>query len=178
MIVTELICGGVLLSALAVIGAVASRSQSPAEETSAIKNDYPDAAQNDVNALRAIHQVSLVPEKDEGTSAYKLPLGTYGFSWAPQAETPVFRKRGFQSFEVHHDAEGEVHIIGFVTADDAKALSNSNVSVSVRLYPQPYEQASVAVSVQKTRISDHKGPERENGNPLKLKVEPSQATVQ
>ncbi len=133
----------------------------------------------EIQTLRALHQVKLVEETDEGGAAEELPNGVYGFTYSPQEQSPVFSKRMFQIFEVHKTLDGEVQIIGFISETDAQKLAaKTEEFISIHLYPEPYESAVKAIGIPKSQILEHRGPIRENGNPLKLKVEPFSSSVQ
>lgn len=132
----------------------------------------------EIEAIRALNQVQLIADEGEGTAAADLPNGKYGFSWAPQAEAPVFRKQGYQSFEIHKAADGEIHLIGFITAEDSSRLASSAEDFYINLYPLPYESATKAVSIAKSQILQHRDPARDAGNAIKLKLAPVRNTVQ
>lgn len=152
-----------------------SQSESNAESNKISMN----GTDQSIDALRAINQVRLIDEKDEGTPIESLPNGTYGFTYSPQEQSPIFRAKMFQIFEVHKTLEGEAQIIGFVTEDDLKALGKSgNEFVSISLYPEPFQNAIKVIGLPKSHILEHRGPTRENGNALKLKVEPISNKIQ
>ncbi len=132
----------------------------------------------EIEAMRALHQVKLVEEAQEGTGIADLPNGRYGFTWAPQSESPLFRKQGYQSFEIHKAATGEIHIMGFITAEDSSRLATSNEEFYINLYPAAYENASKVVAINKSQIVQHRDPSREAGNSVKLKLEPARESVQ
>jgi hypothetical protein len=173
MAVTEIICGGVLLSAIGVIGIAINRPEQAEEE---IPNKPLDAkATSDVQleALRARNNVRLVEAKEEGFGISQLPNGTYGFSFSPQQGAPLFENKVFRNFEVHKLADGAVHIIGFVTEKEYAQFSLSNDHTELKLYPDPYEGSVKAVSVPIDRVTKHTEPSRDNGNFLKLEIGPA-----
>jgi hypothetical protein len=132
----------------------------------------------EIEAMRALHQVQLIIEEVEGTAAANLPNGTYGFTWAPQSEAPLFKTQGYQSFELHKAADGEIYLIGFITAEDSNQLASSGEDFYINLYPLPYESATKTVSIAKSRILQHRDPTRDAGNAIKLKLEAVKNTVQ
>lgn len=132
----------------------------------------------EIESLRALNQVQLINEEVEGTAAADLPSSTYGFTWAPQAEAPLFRKQGYQSFEIHKAADGEIYLIGFITTEDSNRLASSREDFYINLYPLPYEGATKAVSIAKSRILQHRDPTRDVGNAIKLKLNPHKNTIQ
>lgn len=133
----------------------------------------------EVETLRAIHQVKLIEPKDEGVAIETLPGGVFGFTYSPQEQSPLFSIKMFQIFEVHKTIAGEVQIIGFISAEEAQKLADPHEEfVSIQLYPEPYERAVKAIGIPKSHILEHRGPTRENGNALRLKVEPFANSVQ
>ena len=131
---------------------------------------------NDIESLRAMNQVRLIDQKDEGSAVASLPNGVYGFSYSPQKETPLFRDEKYQCFEVHKLAGGDVHLIGFLTEQDAGRLS-ANEEVEVNLYPDPWNEAVKAVSIPFSRMKQIKGPTRHDGNSVSLRLEPTADSV-
>ncbi len=147
----------------------------PSEETSQADS----VTLEDIQTLRALHQVRLIDEKEEGFPIDALANGVYGFTYSPQEQSPIFSNRMFQIFEVHKTLSGEVQIIGFISDDDAQKLAGKiEEIVSLELYPEPYKAAKQAIGIPKSHILEHRGPTRENGNALKLKVEPFSNSVQ
>ena len=132
----------------------------------------------EIDSMRALNQVQLIIEEVEGTAAAELPGGTYGFTWAPQAEAPLFRKQGYQSFEIHKAIDGEIYLIGFITAEDSSRLASNGEDFYINLYPLPYEGAKIAVSIAKSRILQHRDPTRDAGNAIKLKLKPLKNAIQ
>ena len=74
--------------------------------------------------LRRDHRVRLVTTEEEGCALDRLPAGTYGWTYAPASESPLFSKQGFQSFEMHRAQDGTGYLVGYVTDSDAIALSS------------------------------------------------------
>lgn len=131
---------------------------------------------NDIEALRAMNQVRLIEEKDEGSAVASLPNGVYGFSYSPQQETPLFRDEKYQCFEVHKLADGNAHLIGFVTEQDAGRLS-ANEEAEVNLYPDLWNEAVKLVSIPFSRMKQIKGPTRHDGNSVSLRLDPATDSV-
>ncbi len=93
---------------------------------------------SDQEALRQTHQVRIVAGDEEGTGVNALPGGVYGFTYSPGlASSPLFSVRRYRSYETHKLPSGEVYIIGFATADDARALSTATAEMTVQIHPQP-----------------------------------------
>jgi hypothetical protein len=120
----------------------------------------------ELDRLRAEHQVTLIDESDEGTSFERLPVGVYGFSYAPQQESPLFGKL----------PDGRMHMIGYVKEADFQTIEAGRAGM-IHLYPDPYEQATRLVSVAMSRVVRAKGPTRDHGNAMPLDLGESGATV-
>ena len=107
-------------------------------------------------SLRTDHGVRLVAEADEGRGVDALPAGTYGFTYSPAlSNAPLFQTRRFRSFEIHKLPDGEVAIIGFMSADDALALASGASDAQVRVQPEPEPDANHLVIVPYSRIRHH-----------------------
>jgi len=119
-------------------------------------------------ALRARHQVRPLQPDEEGFSVTRLPAGVYGFAYAPgQDEVPVFAGHSYHSFEIHKLADGTQFLLGFVTPDEALALQAGQSGTAAILYPAPWGNSQVLVSVPVDRIlSPKKLLRREDGNPF------------
>lgn len=132
---------------------------------------------HDANAarerLREERKLRLVEPSEEGDAIDRLPAGVYGFTYAPQTEgLPLFSKHTYQVFEVHKLSGGAVHLLGFVTGEDAQLLAGES-ECSVRLYPSPHEQATHLVSVPRGRVIHAKNTSRDKGNFLPLDLGPA-----
>ncbi len=175
MIVTGFIWSGVLLSAIGVMGLV-SDSRPKQEETS---ENNPDASRNgshntstgsDVEHIRALNKVRLIDERERGFGIARLPNGVYGFTYAPQQESPLFSRKSLHSFEMHKLADGSVHVVSFVSEEEAAKLSTSGEYLNIELYPDAWESSVKAVSIPSSRIIEMAGPSRGPGNALRLRV--------
>ena len=124
---------------------------------------------NDLEQLRAAHRVRLVDDAEEGFAADRLPNGVYGFTYAPaEASIPLFVKKNWHSFEIHKLEDGEILLVGFVTAKEAEMI-RSGQQGEVILFPDPWEESKELVSVPMSRaLPAKKGPSREGGNGLKI----------
>ena len=117
----------------------------------------------------------MISEAEEGTAVADVPNGIYGFTWAPQSEAPLFRKQGFQSFEIHKAANGEIDLIGFISEDDAKRMADSKEEFYINLFPVAHESATKAICIARSQILQHRDPTRNAGNSIELKLEPRRA---
>jgi hypothetical protein len=111
----------------------------------------------DTESLRTSHQLRLVGPSEEGTGADALPGGVYGFTYSPGLpNAPLFAERRYRTFETHKIGTGEVLVVGFVTAEDARLLAESTEDVTVRVRPQPDEVHAAVVALPYSRIRRHR----------------------
>ena len=114
-------------------------------------------ATSDQETLRAVHQVRLVTDAEEGTGVNALPAGVYGFTYSPGLKNaPLFAVRRYRSFEIHKLASGEVFIIGFVTRDASGQMTASGSDVVVQIQAEPEGDAGTLVAVPYSRIRQHR----------------------
>jgi hypothetical protein len=119
----------------------------------------------DREALRAQRKLRLVNGMETGSAAEDCPGGVYGFTCSPNTEgAPVFPTHPFQSFEVHKLSDRSVHLVGFMSEEDARALDSASEPVEVKLYPEPFGEAQKMVSVPRERIYRPRPSSREQGN--------------
>ena len=129
----------------------------------------------DREQLRAKRNLRMVTDDESGNALDVLPAGIYGFTYSPSTEgVPLFHKQNFQIFEVHKLADETSHFVGYMTAAEAKALETGGGadSVDLKLYPEPFEQATQFVDVPRERILKTKPVSRENGNYFPITVLP------
>ncbi len=124
--------------------------------------------------LRAARHLRLITKEEAGASIDDIANGLYGFTYAPQSEgIPLFETQGFQVFEVHKLHDGSVHILGYMTAEQAIALDSSGEPRELKLYPEPYQEAQSFVSLPQSRILRVKPVSRELGNWMPVTVAPA-----
>jgi hypothetical protein len=112
---------------------------------------------SDQEALRLTHQVKLVEASEEGSGVNALPGGVYGFTYSPGLpSSPLFAVRRYRSYEVHKLASGEIYIIGFATADAARALSTATAEMTTQIHPQPEGNYDVLVTIPYSSIRRHR----------------------
>ena len=111
----------------------------------------------DQEALRQTHRVRIVAGDEEGTGVNALPNGVYGFTYSPGlASAPLFSVRRYRSYETHKLPSGEIYIIGFATADDARVLSTATAEMTLRIHPQPEGTHDVLVTIPYSAIRRHR----------------------
>jgi hypothetical protein len=114
-------------------------------------------ATSEQETLRAVHQVRLVTEGEEGSGVDALPGGVYGFTYSPALpNSPLFAVRRYRSYETHKLADGEIFVIGFTTSDAAREVSSSEADVSLQLQPEPEADSNTLVAIPYARIRHHR----------------------
>jgi hypothetical protein len=115
--------------------------------------------------LRSQTGVQLVKAENEGFALHKQPGGTYGFTGAPlEAACPVFARQSFQSFEVMKRPDGTQWLVCYVTPEHEALIASDREPIDVRVYPEPFEKATLLVPVQFDRFIKKKQPSRIDGN--------------
>ena len=114
-------------------------------------------ATSDQEALRLTHQVRLVTANEEGSGVNALPGGVYGFTYSPGLpSSPLFAVRRYRSYETHKLPSGEIYIIGFATAESARALSTATGEMTLQIHPQPEGDHEVLVTIPYSGIRRHR----------------------
>jgi hypothetical protein len=127
----------------------------------------PETWRVNLDLVRDRHQVRSLKPEEEGFSIARLPNGVRGFTYAPgQPEVPVFANKTFHSFEVHKSADGTEYLIGFVTPSEASDFEGGKAGVTINLFPDASDVATVLVSVPVARIVPPKRMPNEDGNPF------------
>jgi hypothetical protein len=111
----------------------------------------------DQEPLRAVHQVRIVTELEEGTPVNQLPGGVYGFTYSPGLpNAPLFASRRYRSYEIHKLANGETFVVAFTDADTTRLLGTAISDTAIQVQPEPGGRASVLVKVPYSRIRQHR----------------------
>ncbi|MBK5290830.1 MAG: hypothetical protein JJE04_03925 [Acidobacteriia bacterium] len=123
-------------------------------------------------ALRASKQLRPLLVEDEGVPLSLLPDNVFGFTFSTLNEsTPLFIRRAFQSFEVHKLMDGEIHLLGYLTAEQAGTVQSGGEAVECNLYPEPREKSDQLVEIPVHRISKARQLSRTDGNYMPIRVE-------
>jgi hypothetical protein len=124
--------------------------------------------------LRASRTLRPLTKEEDGTDIFHLPNGIFGFTYsAAQKEMPVFTKQPHNSFEVHRLNDGDIHMVGFTTAETKAQIAAAKGPVEAVLYPSPFQKATEIISVSVSDLQPaRKAISREDGNPLKTLVYP------
>ena len=111
----------------------------------------------DQEPLRAVHQVRIVTEAEEGTPVNQLPGGVYGFTYSPGLpNAPLFASRRYRSYEIHKLANGETFVVAFTDAGTARLLETALSDTALQVQPEPGGSATVLVKVPYSRIRQHR----------------------
>ena len=134
-----------------------------------------NTATADQEALRVAHQVRLVTDPEEGSGVNVLPGGIYGFTYSPGLlNAPLFAIRRYRSYETHKLPSGDVYIIGFATASDARQLSTATGEMTLQIHPQPEGQHDTLVTIPYSRIRQHRQYASPNNDGFAVTVRASQ----
>ena len=111
----------------------------------------------DQEDIRASHGVRVVSDAEEGTGVNALPGGVYGYTYSPGLpNAPLFAVRRFRSYETHKLANGDVFVIAYGDADTARQIAHGSADVTVRVHPEPRDEAGVLVQIPYSRIRHHR----------------------
>jgi hypothetical protein len=125
--------------------------------------------------VRARHRVRLVEPHEEGSAAAELPSGVYGFTGSAGLAAPLFAARRYRNFEVHHLADGDVVIVGFVTPEEAERLHRAQAPFQLTIYPDVEGEATTITAISYSRIAQHRQYSVRNTAGLVLHVSPELA---
>jgi hypothetical protein len=124
-------------------------------------------------SFREPYALRLVTAREEGVPIHRLPEGVYGFTGSPASEElPLFMVPTFRCFEVHKQKGGAVALIGYLTEKQHGELQTATAKVSLDLFPDPYEEATLLVSILLSQIDHRKLPARDAGCPMRIDVSP------
>ncbi len=130
-------------------------------------------SQNEIEKLRAAHNLTLIPSEREGVSWHKISGGVYGFTYTPAAsDGGIFIRQSHLSFEFHKLADGTLQFLGFTTPASAEALASAGAP-EIEIYPIPKHEHTVLVAVPHARIASSKPLDKEDANRLKLSLRPA-----
>ena len=125
-------------------------------------------------ALREQKGLKLISAEREGAPLATLPDNLFGFTFSPVNEsTPLFAKRQFQSFEVHKLTSGVVHVLGFLTENEAATFFGGKETLECHLFPEPQGDSTRLVEVPLERIAKAKPVSRSGGNYMPLTLDPA-----
>lgn len=128
----------------------------------------------DQESLRSAHQVRVVSSAEEGTGVNALPGGVYGFTYSPGLPSaPLFAVRRYRSYETHKLPSGDVFVIGFATAEVARALSTASEEMTLQIHPQPEGPHDTVVTIPYSRIRQHRQYAAPNQEGFSVTVVPS-----
>jgi hypothetical protein len=123
--------------------------------------------------LRREHSVRLVAVSEEGCAAADVPGGVYGFTSSPALASPLFAARQYRNFEVHHQPNGIVSLVGFVTPGEARQLTSGQRDVvTLTVFPDVEGDATAIVSLPYARIAHHRQYSVRNSAAITLQIVP------
>jgi hypothetical protein len=115
------------------------------------------ASTPDQEALRVANRVRLVSDGEEGTGVNGLPGGVYGYTYSPGLpNAPLFAVRRYRSYETHKTPSGEVFVVGFTSAEDARRLSTAERELTLQVQPDPDDGTNTLVTIPYSRIQRHR----------------------
>ncbi len=116
-------------------------------------------------ALRETHKLRVVTSEEEGTGVDGLPDGVYGFTYSPGLESaPLFATRRFRNYETQKRFDGETYLLGFVSEEAVRQVGTATADVTVELFSEPKDGASMLVALPYSRIrqnQQHAAPNQE-----------------
>jgi len=128
----------------------------------------------ELQALRQTNALSLITPDQEGIGLAGLPNGIYGYTYSPAGgETPLFSQKTFQAFEIHKLHDGDVRVLGYVTADEHAQIEGSHDALEFNLYPAPHGESSRIIAVSLSRVVKAKAPSRSDGNYIRMDINPA-----
>jgi len=112
-----------------------------------------DSTEQQYQSVRSRNQVRPLQETEDGRAIDDVPLGTYGYAYAPGSDaTPLYAKRRYLAFEMHKLADGAVRLLGFLEPDLARKVEAGTEDLLVRLGADPTAEKSVLVEIPSERI--------------------------
>lgn len=123
--------------------------------------------------LRSKNRVRLVTDDQSGSGIDRLPGGVYGFTYSPaESNFPLFKERAMRTYEAHKLTDDTAVLLGFVSQGESLKMETGRESVTVRLFPEPHEEASVMVSIAMVRVLSRVEHSQRGGKGLELEVGP------
>jgi hypothetical protein len=172
MTLGNFISGGLFLQTLGVVGLLSARRNTAPSQPAQVPALNPESQANcKRETLRKKHGVQLIDRQHEGLGFSRVPPGSFGWSYTPSGEAPLFSSQTFQSFEMHKSPDGTGYLIGFVTESDKVRIEAKTETLDVRLFPEPYGDATalVGLPLQQVHIRTRQ-PNRSGGNWLPVTV--------
>lgn len=123
--------------------------------------------------LRSKNHVRLVTDDESGNGIDRLPGGVYGFTYSPaESNFPLFIDRTLRCYEAHKLSDDTAVLLGFVAQGDSLKMEAGRESVTVRLFPEPQEEAGLLVSIAMVRVLSRVEHSQRGGKGLELEVGP------
>lgn len=154
MTLGEILASGLALQSFGIVGLLLEKDKArPAEPAPQLP------AEQIREVWRQQHGVRAVQPQFEGFGIAQVPAGSYGYTYAPASASPLFARRGYQSFEMHKTLDGTAYLIGCLTPAESAQVTEARSAVEVRLCPEPHGEAQQTVCLPLDRV------ERKSSNP-------------
>jgi hypothetical protein len=133
----------------------------------------PQSTALDPQTLRTQHGVTLVAAAQEGHSRKRLAAGTYGFTGAPgEPDGGLYSKQIFLTFEVHKLKDSSIHLLGYVTPQEAEMVNTGLQTVDLNFYPNPHQAADTLIVLPWSRVRRALPVSRIDGNFMPTTIAP------
>jgi len=114
----------------------------------------PTTAEQD--ALRTSRGLRVVSAAEEGSGVNVLPGGVFGYTYSPGLlNAPLFAVKRYRNYETQKLADGTVLLVGFADPATAEKVTSGGAE-SLRIQPEPDDQANVLVQIPYDRIQHHR----------------------
>ncbi len=132
-----------------------------------------DDIQRAFEEIRSAHKLRALTDDESGSGVDKLPNGVYGFTYSPAIENfPLFAERDLRSYEGHKHADGNVVLLGYLTAQEKAVYEAASEKATIHLFPEPKDDATELVTVPMTRVLGQVEYSQRTGKGLELSVGP------
>jgi hypothetical protein len=120
--------------------------------------------------IRSTQNLRELTDEEDGSDS--LPVGVYGFTDSPCADNfPFFKAHDLRSYEAHKHSDGSVVLLGFLTADEQKALETATGVSTLHLFPEPKDEADQLVQIPLSRVQNHvENSQRGGGSGLAIEI--------
>lgn len=142
----------------------------------AVKLTNPDPRSKELkrsfDEIRSAQKLRELTDEENGGGSDSLPVGVYGFTYSPCADNfPFFKAHDLRSYEAHKHSDGSVVLLGFLTADEKKALETATGVSTLHLFPEPKDEANQLVQIPLSRVQNHvENSQRGGGSGLVIEI--------
>ena len=100
-----------------------------------------EAVPKEVLALRKVHQLRALTERENGTKIQDLPNGIYGFAMCSVDSLSAKRGNTF-ALEIHKHDDGIVYYVGYASDEDIEKYLALQKNFHIVTFPRSWERAS------------------------------------